>query len=210
MNSKQYKNKIGILGGSFDPIHQGHLNIAQSAYKEFQLDEVWFIPAAHSPNKNENDMTSAEERAKMVSLAIAELPFFRLSTIEMESEETSYTYLTLSKLTEQYPETQFYFIMGADSLDYFETWCHPEIICEKSIILVAVREELDLTEIQKKINFMQTLFPAEIYPLYTGKTDISSTELRSALKIGAKNSPLLPKRVADYIAEQGLYGYGTK
>lgn len=202
--------KIGILGGSFDPIHNGHLNIAKSACREFHLDEVWFIPAGHSPNKNEKEMTPTAERAQMVELAINAIPAFRLSMLEIESQETSYTYLTLTKLKERYPDTQFYFIMGADSLDYFETWCHPEIICENAIILTAVRDELDLEEIQKKISFIQTLFPAEIYPIRTGKTDVSSTELRKQIEYGKINLQMLPSKVADYIIKQGLYGYGTK
>lgn len=202
--------KIGILGGSFDPIHKGHLNIAQSAFEEFDLDEVWFIPAGHSPNKAEEKMTPAGERAKMVQLAIEEIPAFSLSTMEIEASETSYTYLTLTKLTEQYPDVQFYFIMGADSLDYFEKWCHPEIICEKAVILVAVRDELNLSEIQEKISFIKKLFPAEIYPIRTGKTDISSTELRKRIKAGLWEFPMLPDKVTDYIMKQGLYGYGTK
>ena len=131
--------KIGILGGSFDPIHNGHLAIAKAAYTDFQLDEVWFIPAGHSPNKNENAMTSPQLRAQMVALAIKPYPYFKLSTMEIEAEQTSYTYLTLTNLKNRYPDTSFYFIMGADSLDYFEEWRHPEIICEKAAVLVAAK-----------------------------------------------------------------------
>lgn len=163
MESQYSGKKIGILGGSFDPIHKGHLNIAQSACEEFHLDEVWFIPAGHSPNKDENQMTPASERAKMVQLAIEEKPFFRMSRMEIEAQETSYTYLTLSRLKEQYPDTHFYFIMGADSLDYLEKWYHPEIICEKATILTAVRDELDLTEIQKDCIHTDT-FPGRDIP----------------------------------------------
>ena len=103
--------KIGILGGSFDPIHNGHLAIAKAAYEDYQLDEVWFIPAGHSPNKEESKMTAPDVRAEMVALAIRPYPFFKLSMIEILSEETSYTYLTLTKLCEQYPDAVFYFIM---------------------------------------------------------------------------------------------------
>jgi nicotinate-nucleotide adenylyltransferase len=196
--------KIGILGGSFDPIHQGHLNIAQSAYEEFDLDEVWFIPTGHSPNKNEAFMTSAEDRMRMTELAVENIPFFSVSRIELEYPGTSYTYLTLTRLKEQYPNTIFYFIMGADSLDYFEKWYHPEIICRLCIILVAVRDDMDEQQIRKKIHFLSGLFEAEIYPIRGGRTDISSTELRKELCRNVKH-PLLPKAVADYITEKGLY-----
>ncbi|MDD6058407.1 MAG: nicotinate-nucleotide adenylyltransferase [Clostridiales bacterium] len=208
MKTTDTKKKIGILGGSFDPIHKGHLNIAESARKEFQLDEVWFIPAGHSPNKDETCMTSAAERAKMVQLAIEDYPYFRLSTLEIDSTQTSYTSVTLTKLNTMYPDTQFYFIMGADSLDYLESWHHPEIICENAILLVAVRGELGLAELKRKSKELQKMFRAEIHLILGGKTNISSTELRAGK--GGMHAALLPEKVADYILKQGLYGYGEK
>lgn len=202
--------RIGILGGSFDPIHQGHLNIAANAREEFALDEVWFVPAGHSPNKDERHMTAAKDRANMVELAITEYPFFHLSRIELESQETSYTYRTLEKLTARYPKDRFYFIMGADSLDYFECWSHPERICAQAVLLVAVRDNADLFEIEAKISSIMRLFPAEIYPIRGGRTEISSTELRK--KIAAQTEERaevpdsgLPEVVWRYIQKQKLY-----
>lgn len=166
---QKHLKRVGILGGSFDPIHKGHLNIAQSAYEEFALDEVWFIPAGHSPNKDEKKMTAADIRAEMTALAIYDIPYFKLSRMEIDAEGTSYTYLTLTKLKEACPDTDFFFIMGADSLDYLEKWYHPEIICEKAVILAAVRDDMDLSEVEKKISALKQLFPAEIYPIEGGK-----------------------------------------
>ena len=202
--------KIGLLGGSFDPIHQGHLNIAEHARVEFDLDEIWFIPAGHSPNKDESKMTSAELRTEMVALAIADYPYFKLSRIEVDAAETSYTYLTLTKLTKQYPNTQFYFIMGADSLDYLEQWFHPEIICQKAIILVAVRDDMDTLQIEQKILSLGKLFEAEIYPIQGGRTDISSTTLRRQINDYKEKPQLLPDSVWKYICEQGIYGCKAK
>ncbi len=200
------EEKIGIFGGSFDPIHQGHINIAKSAYREFSLDEVWFIPSGHSPNKDVAKMSSFEDRAKMVSLAIEDIPYFRLCKIEMASEGTSYTYLTLTKLKERHPEKQFFFLMGADSLDYFEQWYHPEIICQKAVILVAVRDDMDIAAIHKKIEEIKTLFLAEIHPVYGGKTDVSSSALREAFLRGEdRDCGMLPRKVAEYINERRLY-----
>lgn len=201
-----YQNKkIGILGGSFDPIHNGHLAIAESAYKDFNLDEIWLIPAGHSPNKNEEKMTNAVIRAEMTALAVKNIPHFKLSTYEIDKEGTSYTYLTLSDFKEQYPDTCFYFIMGADSLDYFETWKHPEIICLKAIILVAVRDDMDLDDIHKKIEFIKMQFHAEIYPLSCPKIDISSSEIRTKLQMGKGIYDIVPRAVADYIIKHELY-----
>lgn len=210
MRRCDYSKKIGILGGSFDPIHQGHLNIAEHAMAEFDLDEVWFVPAGHSPNKDEADMTPARLRTEMVECAIASYPHFKLSRIEVDAPETSYTYLTLSKLCEQYHDTQFYFIMGADSLDYFEKWRHPEIICQKAIVLCAVRDDMDITEIKGKISMLKKLFEAEIYPIFGGRTDISSTSLRTQIAMERKKPDLLPETVWKYIIAQGLYQSKSK
>lgn len=199
------QRKIGIFGGSFDPIHRGHLNIAQSAYEEFSLDEVWFIPAGHSPNKDERGMTAANDRAEMVALAITPYPYFKLSRMEIEAQETSYTYLTLTRIKEQYPDAELYFIMGADSLDYFEKWKHPEIICEKAVILTAVRDDMDIAAIEDKIAKLQQLFPARIYPIRGGRTEISSTELRTIYKEEKSMSAMIPDAVGRYICEHGLY-----
>ncbi|MDD6307720.1 MAG: nicotinate-nucleotide adenylyltransferase [Clostridiales bacterium] len=200
------EEKIGIFGGSFDPIHCGHINIAQSAYEEFNLNEVWFIPAGHSPNKDENRMTPAEIRAEMVSLAIEGIPGFRLCDIEIKAKETSYTYLTLTKLKDLYPDKKLFFIMGADSLDYFERWYHPEIICQKAVILAAVRDDMNLSEINRKIAQIKKLFPARIYPISGGKTDISSSSLRDELSRGEEDKTImLPPRVAEYIKRNHLY-----
>ena len=201
-----YQNKkIGILGGSFDPIHNGHLAIAESAYRDFNLDEVWLIPAGHSPNKDQDKMSSAAVRAEMTALAAQDIPYFKLSTYEIDKEGTSFTYLTLSDFKEQYPNTDFYFIMGADSLDYFDAWRHPEIICQKAVILVAVRDDMDLDDIHEKIGHIKEQFHAEIYPLSCARIDISSSEIRANLLEGKEIYNMVPQSVADYITEHELY-----
>ena len=198
--------KIGILGGSFDPIHQGHLNIARSAYREFALDEVWFIPAGHSPNKEEAEMTPAQVRAEMTQATIKNDASFKLSRIEIESSGTSYTYKTLQHLKEQFPEDQFFFIMGADSLDYFDKWRHPEIICQNATVLAAVRDTLELPQIEGKIRRIKALFPAEIYPLAGGRTDVSSTAIRAQIRMTGECPAMLPGEVWELIKRYHLYG----
>ena len=198
--------KIGLLGGSFDPIHYGHIRIAENAYQEFGLDEVWFIPAGHSPNKAEENMTPASIREHMVSIAIENYPYFRVSDIELRSAETSYTYRTMEKLHQQYPDSRFYFIMGADSLDYFEHWKHPEIICKYAVILAAVRDSMNVAQIQSKISQIKELFPAAIFPLHYKKIPVSSTQLRGMANRHVLNSSCLPQAVIDYINQNHLYG----
>ena len=150
-------------------------------------------------------MTPAAARADMVACAIAPYPQLQLSRIEIDAPCVSYTYLTLTKLTEAYPDTDFYFIMGADSLDYFEQWVHPEIICEKAALLVAVRDERDLAEITQKTSAIQALFSARIYPVRGGRTAVSSTVLRRQLREAQECPAQLPGPVWRYIREHGLY-----
>lgn len=207
MISLDMQKKIGILGGSFDPIHYGHINIAQNAYEEYHLDEVWFIPAGHSPNKDEKDMTPAYMRAEMVELAIADYPHFRMSDIELTAEGTTYTYLTIEKLHNLYPAYRFYFIMGADSLDYFEHWVHPEKICKNAVILAAVRDSMDILQIQTKIAQLKAMFFAQIFPIHAPKISVSSTDLRIMVQNGMPDIPYLPQAAVDYIKENRLYGY---
>ena len=202
---QKHLKRVGILGGSFDPIHKGHLNIAQSAYEEFALDEVWFIPAGHSPNKDEKKMTAADIRAEMTALAIYDIPYFKLSRMEIDAEGTSYTYLTLTKLKIRYPDTIFYFIMGADSLDYFEEWKHPEIICEKAVVLVAVRDHWNMEDVKKKIHAIEQLFHAKIYPLSCDRFDAASRNIRQMIKKGEDTGQLVPDAVSQFIKEHHLY-----
>ena len=151
-------------------------------------------------------MTPAEMRKEMVELAIREIPYFKVCDIELTSREKSYTYRTLEKLNSLYPDDTFYFIMGADSLDYFEQWVHPEIICQNATVLAAVRDTLELPQIEKKIRRIQALFPAEIYPLAGGRTDVSSTAIRAQIRMTGECPAMLPGEVWELIKRYHLYG----
>lgn len=197
--------KIGILGGSFDPIHNGHLNMAEKAYQEYDLDYVLLMPAGHSPNKSEDKMTNAFHRLKMTQLATELNNHLKASSLEIDSNERSYTYRTMEKLHSQYPNDQLYFIMGADSLDYFEQWVHPEIICQHATILVVNRDQFTENELSSKIRQIQCLFPADIRIVHCDKYDISSHELRRMILEGVPVDEFLPYKVINYIKEHHLY-----
>ncbi len=198
--------KIGILGGSFDPIHKGHLNMAVRAYEEYGLDQIWLIPAGHSPNKNEADMTPALLRLKMAQIAVLDYPFIKVSDIEIKARETSYTSLTLEKLTGLYPQHEFYFIMGGDSLDYFDSWHKPETIASLATILVVARDEFSIPAMEEKIRAIQKQFNANIKIVHCDKIDISSTAIRTALAKGQDVSAYVPCGVCEFIKENNLYG----
>ncbi len=199
---KKFLKKIGVLGGSFDPIHNGHIFMALNAYEQYELDSVWLIPNGHAPHKNENKMADAKDRLSMCKLVADKYDFIEACDIEIISEEYSYTYLTMQKLTTLYPDYEFYFIMGADSLNYFDKWRHPEIISSLCKILVVNRDEFNLEEITLKIERLNDIFPVDISIIYCPKIDVSSTEIRN----GEKLEELLPE-VKDYIVKNHLYGF---
>ncbi|MBR2045845.1 MAG: nicotinate-nucleotide adenylyltransferase [Agathobacter sp.] len=193
--------KIGILGGSFDPIHNGHLNMALKSYEQYNLDEVWLIPNGNAPHKDSDKMADAKHRLAMCQLVADEYPFLRTCDIEITSEEYSYTYITVTKLQEMYPEYEFYFIMGADSLDYFDKWRKPEVIASVCKILVINRDEFSEEDMAEKIKRINSIFPADISIVHCPKVDVSSTELRHKL---VKEDVL--SSVYDYICRHDLYG----
>ena len=193
--------KIGILGGSFDPIHNGHLNMALKSYEQYDLDEVWLIPNGNAPHKDSGKMADAADRLAMCKLVATEYPFLKTCDIEITSKEYSYTYITVTKLQEMYPEHEFYFIMGADSLDYFDKWRKPEVIASVCKILVINRDEFSEADMAEKIRRINTIFPANIQIVHCPKVDVSSTELRAKLD----KDDVLPT-VYEYICEHDLYG----
>ena len=193
--------KIGILGGSFDPIHNGHLNMAIKAREQYKLDEVWLIPNGNAPHKDRDKMADANHRLAMCQLVAEEYSFLKTCDIEVTSEEYSYTYITVTKLQEKYPKHEFYFIMGGDSLDYFDKWRKPEVIASICKILVVNRDEFSDREMSKKIDRIKNIFPAEISIVHCPKVDVSSTELRQKLD----KKDILPS-VYEYICKENLYG----
>ena len=197
--------KIGILGGSFDPIHNGHINMAVKAYEEYNLDEVWLMPAGHSPNKDETNMTGAKARYEMCKLAAEDYSFIKVSDHEIKKTSTSFTYLTLQELCFLYPDNDFFFIMGADSLDYFEDWVHPEIIASLCTILVVVREHFDKLAMNNKILELQKLFPCNIKLVHCKRIDISSTLIRRNIYKDTNIYKYIPNSVVDYIFKHQLY-----
>ena len=113
--------------------------------------------------------------------------------------------IVVEKLYEKYPDVEFYFIMGADSLDYFEEWKHPEIICEKAVVLVAVRDHWNMEDVKKKIHAIEQLFHAKIYPLSCDRFDAASRNIRQMIKKGEDTGQLLPYAVSQFIKEHHLY-----
>ncbi|MCI8991370.1 MAG: nicotinate-nucleotide adenylyltransferase [Eubacterium sp.] len=197
--------RVGILGGTFDPVHYGHLLIAENAREQFLLDEIWFVPTGASPHKNDSDISDSRHRVKMLCLAIQGQPHFKINECEVYSHEISYTYRTLEYFSKEYPETDFYFIMGADSLFLLEHWKQPEMICRYCTILVAVRDTKNEKELEKEISYLKDTLNADIYPLNTPNFYVSSHEIRNRAAHRQTIKYLVPDAVVNYIIGNRLY-----
>ena len=193
------------MGGTFNPIHIGHLIIAERAREQFDLEEVLFMPCGMPYMKDTSELLPSDIRAEMVSLAIKDNPFFTLSTIEIEKKGSTYTYETLEQLRGSNPDTEYYFILGADSLWTISDWKEPEKIFANCHILAAVRDDKSAQDMKKRINFLKNKFDARISLLKTGLIEISSSSIRDSVKKETSIRYLVPKNVYEYIVEYKLY-----
>lgn len=199
--------KIGIMGGTFDPIHNGHLMLGHAAYKAFSLDQIWFMPNGNPPHKkSETIKSTAEDRMKMTSLAIAPFPEFVLQPYEALRAEVSCSYQTMEHFSKIYPDDEFYFIIGADSLMAIETWIHPERIFPTCTILATYRNEVKTKEeMNRQIQYLSEKYHAKIRLLETPLMPVSSHELRASLQSGDSVSEYMPAAVCSYIKQHHLY-----
>lgn len=200
------KRRVGIMGGTFDPIHIGHLMLAECAYEQFQLEKIMFLPSGNPPHKrNRTDGASDEQRTEMVRLAIADNARFVLDTEEMERKGLSYTNETLIRLNERHPDTDYYFIIGGDSLMAFDTWKNPEVICQNCILVAAVRDQLAIETMREKMDELKEKYGAAIHLLKTPDVDISSSNLRKWCQEHRSIRYYVPEAVREYILEHHVY-----
>ena len=198
--------KIGIMGGTFDPIHNGHLMIGGQAYKEYGLKEVWYMPSGHPPHKKNRNVSEPATRLAMTELAVKDHEGFVCSDFEVRRTGNTYTAQTLRLLREEYPEHSFYFIIGADSLYEIENWYEPDQVLTQAVILAAQREyeEADRS-MDKQIAYLASKYGADIRTLHCEEMDISSAELRSMIARGQSIADYVPGEVSEYIVAHGLY-----
>ncbi len=199
------KRHIGIMGGTFDPIHHAHLVLAKRAYEQYALEEIWMLPNGNPPHKRDTRQADMQCRMEMVKLAIQDIPYLKLCDVERTVAEYHYTYETLRILKERHQDTVFYFIMGADSLFEFENWRKPDLISQECILLAAVRDHCRMEEIEKQIQRLQTLYGAKICLLDTPNMDLASAEIRRRCAANEEISHMVPASVAAYIRQRGLY-----
>lgn len=197
--------KTGIMGGTFNPIHNGHLMLAKEAYRQFNLDEVLFMPCGVPYMKAGQKVESGQIRAEMTALAIQDIPEFTLSTYEIEQKGNTYTYATLDHLKELNPDTEYYFIVGADSLFHMTNWVYPERIFANCCILAAVRDDKTISDMKEQVRLLQKQYHADIRLLQIECIDISSSDIRGKVSRGESIEQEVPESVRTYIERKGLY-----
>lgn len=198
--------KIGILGGSFDPVHNGHIGLAVDAKNQMGLDEVLLIPAKLQPFKLDKNMVSGEQRLEMIALAVADKPGITPCSYELEQEQISYTYKTLAAISEmEGPETEIYFLTGTDSLLQIHRWKNAEEMLRTYNFVVGSRPGYKDDELRECIDFLKKEYNTNVTKVDNNQLNISSTEIRDRLHSGQGLAGLVPEVVERYIIEHGLY-----
>ncbi|MCO5385718.1 MULTISPECIES: nicotinate-nucleotide adenylyltransferase [Desulfosporosinus] len=204
-NPKEKVNRLGIMGGTFDPIHYGHLVAAEMARAEFKLSKVLFIPTGTPPHKDRKDISAAEMRYEMVKLAIQDNPAFDISRVEIEREGPSYTVETLRVLRRDWPEHELYFITGSDALLEIFSWREAEEIFRLIQYIGAARPGFDASDFFLKVQHEHPETQGKIHYLEVPALAISSTDIRARVRRREPIRYLLPETVRLYLEQHRLY-----
>lgn len=195
--------RLGIFGGAFDPIHNGHLLLAEQCREQCQLDEVWFVPTKIPPHKEAGSLSPDADRVEMLRLATAGRPEFVVSEIEIDRDDVSWTVDTLRQLHDERPDDELFLLIGADSLEDFPTWRQPESIAELATIVAANRGEASLEELTADLD---PKLASGMRLVTMPGISISSTDLRSRVSDGKSIRYFVPRAVEQYIEGRNLYG----
>jgi nicotinate-nucleotide adenylyltransferase len=189
--------RIGIMGGTFNPIHHGHLVAAEVAREEFRLDKVIFVPTYLPPHKSVDEIIPARDRYEMVKIAVSKNPYFEPSDIEVKRGGKSYTHDTLEEFRDIYRGEELYFITGADALREIDTWKNIDELAKFCKFIAVSRPGYPFD--------LKDRFRGEIYLLEIPALAISSTEIRARIRDGKSIKYLVPEKVEEYIIKNGLY-----
>jgi len=197
--------KIGLMGGTFNPIHQGHLIISEYIRVRFPLDKIIFIPSGTPPHKEELKTVSAEHRYNMVSLAIETNPYFDISSVEVNRKGKSYTVDTITEFKKLNPMDDLFFIVGADTIYDFINWKNYETLFSMTKFIVIGRYGLNVENNIEKINELKQKYNAQIIYMNGPLVDISSTDIRNRISEKESIKYIVPEKVEEYINENRLY-----
>lgn len=198
--------RMAIFGGTFDPIHIGHLYIASRALYDLDIDEVVFMPSGNPPHKNNSNITDAYLRYEMVKMAVKYESRFKVSSFEVNKKEPCYTYETLEAIKRKEPDRELYFLSGADCLMELDTWKRVDRIFKSCTLVVFNRPGYGKNEISEQKSVIERRYGTKIIFLDIPLIDISSTEIRNAIRKGENPGCLLPEAVWNTIKEMNLYG----
>lgn len=193
------------MGGTFDPIHNGHLILAEYGRTTFDLDKILFIPTGKPPHKDKASISPNNHRYNMTMLAINSNPYYLISSIEIQREGIAYTVDTIKYLKSKFAHRDFYFILGSDSLYQIHKWKDYKELLSLCNFIVAKRQDLDNNNLKAKIEELSELYGSYIYILESPFIDISSTEIRNRVKKGLSIKYLVPDPVGQYIEKNKLY-----
>jgi nicotinate-nucleotide adenylyltransferase len=197
--------KVGIMGGTFNPIHYGHLFLAENAFEQLNLDQVLFMLSKNPPHKVKPESISDQQRVDMVSLAIVDNPHFAISTLELERDGLTYTADTLTILAKENSDTEYYFIVGADSLFMMHQWKDPQSVFDQCIVVAASRDNVEMQRLQEQASHLKNLFQANIILIEMPTIQIASAMIRDRIAMGKTIRYYLPDAVHTYIANNQLY-----
>jgi nicotinate-nucleotide adenylyltransferase len=195
--------RIGIFGGTFDPVHVAHLILAEQSREQGQLDQVWFVPAGQPPHKAHHEVTPFAQRAEMLSLALAGNPAFRVEDLEKNRPGPSYTADTLAEFQTRHPEQEFFLLLGGDSLRDLPGWHQPHRIVERATLLVMARPHVQ--GVSKEELQAQLERPVRMQVVQAPVVDISSRDLRERVRSGRSIRYQVPRAVEMYIQDKRLY-----
>lgn len=197
--------RIGIFGGSFDPIHEGHMGLAKDSLRECRLDKVILVPAREQPFKLGKKVTPGADRMAMVSLAIEDEPKLEVSDFEIHSGEVSYTYLTMREMRLLYPDDELFFITGTDSFLIIEKWRNAEELLRSYSFIVGSRPGYRDDELRRCMEKIRREYGTFVTGIDNTQIDVSSTEIRKLAGSGRPLTGLVPQVVEEYILEKELY-----
>jgi nicotinate-nucleotide adenylyltransferase len=199
--------RLGVFGGTFDPVHLGHLILAEQCREQAKLDQVLFVPAARPPHKHEHELTKYDQRVEMLALAISGHPAFRIDELEKSRPGPSFTYLTLEELRQRHPQAELCLLIGADSLQDLPQWVQPRRILELATLVVTPRPGSELPELNalRQGLALETHFPLRLQLVHAPLIDIASRDIRARIAQGRSVRYMIPRAVEAYIGEKGLY-----
>ncbi len=198
--------RIGILGGTFNPVHNGHLALAQSALGQLSLEEVWLMPSGRPYMKNPADILPGAQRLLLLTAAVEGLPSLRVLEEELWQEGNTYTYETMNRLRWKYPDVRFFFLAGSDILFQIGDWKNPQAIFNSCSLGVAVRGNQETAPVREKAQALRASYGADIRLFASPRMEVSASEVRERLAGGLSVRSLAPGRVCALMERYGFYG----